>query len=124
MGFEPTSSSVPEVMVPQAGVIAMLDHGPSKNSQPCLPILIYARHSYVLLAVCSPGNFLMCCEILNVGILMRVESCQHGELEFLGGQRTEGGENLYYRCKKCGDVLIILPGGKGGFIIRGVKKSD
>lgn len=51
------------------------------------------------------------------------EECRHEELEFLGGQRTEGGENLYFRCKRCGDVLIILPGGKRGYIVRGLKTS-
>ena len=51
------------------------------------------------------------------------EECRHEELEFLGGQRTEGGENLYFRCKRCGDVLIILPGGKRGYIVHGLKTS-
>ncbi len=51
------------------------------------------------------------------------EKCRHEDLEFLGGQRTEGGENLYFRCKRCGDVLIILPGGKSGYIVRGVKPN-
>lgn len=55
---------------------------------------------------------------------MAEERCRHEELEFLGGQRTEGGENLYFRCKKCGDVIIILPGSKGGYVVPGVKTSS
>ncbi|MEM0381588.1 MAG: hypothetical protein QW059_03315 [Nitrososphaerota archaeon] len=54
---------------------------------------------------------------------MREERCRHEELEFLGGQRTEGGENLYFRCKVCGDVIIVLPDRKKGYIIRGVKPT-
>jgi len=33
--------------------------------------------------------------------------CSHGEVEFLGEQRGEEGVNRYYRCLKCGSVLIL-----------------
>ncbi|MEM2212899.1 MAG: hypothetical protein QXQ28_04775 [Candidatus Nezhaarchaeales archaeon] len=33
--------------------------------------------------------------------------CLHGEVEFLGEQRGEKGVNRYYRCLKCGSVLIL-----------------
>ncbi len=41
MGFEPTSSSAQDRVVPQAGVIAMLDHGPFNQLIQKIPILIY-----------------------------------------------------------------------------------
>ncbi|GBC71533.1 hypothetical protein HRbin02_01318 [Candidatus Calditenuaceae archaeon HR02] len=43
VGLEPTSSSDQDHMVPQAGVIAMLDHGPFKHLIQEIPILIYVR---------------------------------------------------------------------------------
>ncbi|MCS7146269.1 MAG: hypothetical protein RMJ28_01890 [Nitrososphaerota archaeon] len=54
---------------------------------------------------------------------MEVEKCRHEEVEFLGSQRTEGGLNLYFRCKRCGDVIIVLPDGKRGFVVRGLKPN-
>ena len=34
--------------------------------------------------------------------------CSHGEIEFLGEQKGERGANRYYRCLKCGSILILL----------------
>jgi ferredoxin-like protein FixX len=36
-----------------------------------------------------------------------VAKCPHGEVEFLGEQRGERGSNKYYRCLKCGAVLVL-----------------
>ncbi|MEM0264737.1 MAG: hypothetical protein QXO82_00025 [Candidatus Methanomethylicia archaeon] len=33
--------------------------------------------------------------------------CSHGEVEFLGEQKGEHGVNKYYRCLKCGSILIL-----------------
>ena len=33
--------------------------------------------------------------------------CAHGEAELLGEQKGERGSNRYYRCLKCGSVLIL-----------------
>lgn len=33
--------------------------------------------------------------------------CPHDKLEFLGDQKGEKGVNKYYRCLKCGNVLIL-----------------
>lgn len=33
--------------------------------------------------------------------------CSHGEVEFLGEQKEERGSNRYYRCLKCGNILIL-----------------
>ena len=33
--------------------------------------------------------------------------CSHGEVELLGEQKGEKGVNRYYRCLKCGSVLIL-----------------
>ncbi len=37
--------------------------------------------------------------------------CSHGEVELLGEQRGERGVNRYYRCLKCGSVLILSEDG-------------
>lgn len=39
------------------------------------------------------------------------EKCKHGEVELLGEQRAERGVNRYYRCLKCGCVLILSEDG-------------
>lgn len=33
--------------------------------------------------------------------------CPHGETELLGEQKGERGTNKYYRCLKCGNVLVL-----------------
>jgi ribosomal protein S26 len=35
------------------------------------------------------------------------EKCQHGKVELLGEQKGERGMNKYFRCLKCGNVLIL-----------------
>jgi len=35
------------------------------------------------------------------------KECCHGEVELLGEQKGERGSNRYYRCLKCGSVLIL-----------------
>ncbi|MEM2103782.1 MAG: hypothetical protein QW717_02675 [Candidatus Bathyarchaeia archaeon] len=35
------------------------------------------------------------------------KECSHGEVEFLGEQKGEKGVNRYYKCRKCGSVLIL-----------------
>ena len=37
---------------------------------------------------------------------MKME-CSHGEVELLGEQKGERESNRYYRCLKCGSVLIL-----------------
>lgn len=32
--------------------------------------------------------------------------CKHEDLEFLGTEKTDVGQNRYARCKKCGEVLV------------------
>lgn len=110
-------------MVPQAGVIAMLDHGPYTDSETCLAILIYVLVFHPFFLHFALTSFLEGVSVCYVGVLMGEKPCSHDELDFLGSQRTEGGENLYFRCKKCGGVLIVLPGGKRGFIIPGHRKD-
>ncbi len=41
---------------------------------------------------------------------MEVE-CPHEKVEFLGEQKGEDGVNRYYRCLKCGSVLILSEDG-------------
>ncbi|MEM2320546.1 MAG: hypothetical protein QXS79_01470 [Candidatus Bathyarchaeia archaeon] len=33
--------------------------------------------------------------------------CEHGEVELLGEQKGERSTNKYFRCLKCGNVLIL-----------------
>jgi hypothetical protein len=39
------------------------------------------------------------------------EKCKHREVELLGEQKGEKGVNRYYRCLKCGCVLILSENG-------------
>ena len=39
-------------------------------------------------------------------------SCRHESLEYLGDQKTDNGVNAYRRCKNCGVLLVMTPGGK------------
>ena len=38
---------------------------------------------------------------------MGKEKCSHGEVELLGTEKGEKGVNRYYRCSKCGSVLVL-----------------
>jgi len=38
--------------------------------------------------------------------------CKHESLEYVGEQKTEGGVNVYRRCKDCGTLFILTPSGK------------
>lgn len=35
------------------------------------------------------------------------EKCPHEKIEFLGDEKGETGVNKYFRCLKCGNVLIL-----------------
>lgn len=41
----------------------------------------------------------------------QLTECPHDDLEWLGSQRTEGGENRYYRCRGCMGVIVVTPKG-------------
>jgi len=41
-----------------------------------------------------------------------VDSCKHEELEFLGSEKTDEGQNRYMRCKTCSAVIVVTAGGK------------
>ena len=38
--------------------------------------------------------------------------CRHESLEFVGEQKTDDGVNAYRRCRDCGMLLVMTPGGK------------
>ena len=38
---------------------------------------------------------------------MDKEKCSHSEVELLGTEKAERGVNRYYRCSKCGNVLVL-----------------
>jgi ribosomal protein S26 len=33
--------------------------------------------------------------------------CNHDKLEFLGDQKGDKGVNKYFKCQKCGNILIL-----------------
>ncbi|MDV3243829.1 MAG: hypothetical protein LYZ66_01485 [Nitrososphaerales archaeon] len=35
--------------------------------------------------------------------------CRHSELEFVGDQKTDSGVNSYFKCRSCGDVVVVTP---------------
>ena len=35
------------------------------------------------------------------------KKCSHGEVELLGTEKGESGVNRYYKCVKCGSVLVL-----------------
>ncbi|MEM3608893.1 MAG: hypothetical protein QXV87_00910 [Candidatus Bathyarchaeia archaeon] len=51
------------------------------------------------------------------------QKCPHAEddLEFLGEQKYEGGANRYYKCLKCGNVIIVSRDGVL-YEVPGIKK--
>lgn len=51
-----------------------------------------------------------------------MSDCKHPELEFLGNQKTDDGQNTYMKCKVCGDLVVVMPGNRG-FSVNGVASS-
>jgi hypothetical protein len=43
---------------------------------------------------------------LERGFLVK-DDCQHGDVEFLGTEKAGASVNRYYRCRKCGSVLVL-----------------
>ena len=39
----------------------------------------------------------------------RMASCRHETLDNVGDQRTDDCVNTYYKCKPCGDLLVVTP---------------
>ena len=35
--------------------------------------------------------------------------CMHESLEFVGEQKTDDGVNAYYRCRSCGEIVVMTP---------------
>jgi len=40
-----------------------------------------------------------------------LRKCPHSKVEFLGEQKGERGANKYYKCLKCGNVLVLSEDG-------------
>jgi hypothetical protein len=36
-----------------------------------------------------------------------IETCSHGDVELLGEQKGDKGVNKYFKCLKCGSILIL-----------------
>lgn len=39
-------------------------------------------------------------------------SCKHQTLDHLGNQKTDEGVNSYYKCRACGNLLVVTPSRK------------
>jgi ribosomal protein S26 len=48
------------------------------------------------------------------------EKCAHEKVELLGEQKGEKGTNKYFKCQKCGNVLILSEEG----VLYEVPKTD
>jgi len=35
--------------------------------------------------------------------------CKHTDLEFLGSEKTDTGQNRYMRCRSCGELIVVTP---------------
>ena len=46
-------------------------------------------------------------------------ACSHSDLEYIGEQKTDKGTNTFFRCKGCGEVVILTPE-KKAFGVKGV----
>ncbi|MCS7115664.1 MAG: hypothetical protein RMJ15_03045 [Nitrososphaerota archaeon] len=53
---------------------------------------------------------------------MSEKKCSHGEVELLGEERSERGVNKYYKCLKCGSVLVLSEDGTL-YEVPGIEKS-
>ncbi|MEM3702897.1 MAG: hypothetical protein QXX79_00525 [Candidatus Bathyarchaeia archaeon] len=42
---------------------------------------------------------------------MSEQKCSHNEIELLGEEKGEKGTNKYYKCLKCGSVLVLSEDG-------------
>ncbi len=49
-----------------------------------------------------------------------MSNCKHESLEYIGEQRTEEGVNTYFRCTKCGSLVVTTPE-RTVFSVEGVK---
>ena len=38
--------------------------------------------------------------------------CQHTDLELLGTEKSDVGQNKYMKCKLCGEVIVVTAEGK------------
>ncbi len=45
--------------------------------------------------------------------------CKHDELAFVGDQKTDNGVNSYFKCRKCGQVIVVTPERKA-FALKGM----
>lgn len=56
-------------------------------------------------------TFLFLNFVFNMIFMNGKVKCSHGEVEFLGEQKGERGVNKYYKCLKCGNILILSEDG-------------
>ncbi|MDA4124335.1 MAG: hypothetical protein OK438_02610 [Thaumarchaeota archaeon] len=49
--------------------------------------------------------------------------CKHETLEYVGEQKTDDGVNMYYKCKACGDMLVVTPERKV-IAIKGIQPDE
>jgi hypothetical protein len=49
-----------------------------------------------------------------------MQPCGHKDLEFVGEQKTDDGVNSYFRCRACGETIVVTPGRK----VFGLKSTE
>ncbi len=49
--------------------------------------------------------------------------CRHESLEFVGEQKTDEGVNAYYKCKACGDLLVVTPS-RSVIGVKGIQQNE
>ena len=52
-----------------------------------------------------------------------MSQCRHESLGYVGEQKTDDGVNAYYKCKACGDLLVVTPSRKV-IGIKGTAQTD
>lgn len=41
-----------------------------------------------------------------------MDACKHADVEFLGFEKTDAGQNRYMKCRSCGSVIVMTAEGK------------
>ncbi len=44
-------------------------------------------------------------------------------MEYVGEQKTDDGVNVYYKCKACGDMLVVTPE-RNVIAVKGIQSGD
>ena len=51
-----------------------------------------------------------------------MNGCKHADLEPVGEQKTDNGVNSYFRCRACGEMVVVMPD-RSAFGVKGVQRD-